>query len=148
MSNQVAVGDVMTASNINDIERRKPTGAIVTATEGETNTAFDNMATVGPAVTVTTGTSALVFLYCRSEHATVGAAALMGFAVSGASTVAAADTSSLDHRPDTAGRVLSLSAVFLVTGLTAGSNTFTAKYRTDSGTATFRDRKIIVIPQD
>ena len=38
------------------------------------------------------------------------------------------------------------SATFYVTGLTAGSNTFTAKYRVDAGTGTFANRTIVVIP--
>ncbi|MBI3358540.1 MAG: hypothetical protein HY037_02980 [Nitrospirae bacterium] len=39
-----------------------------------------------------------------------------------------------------------VSATFYVTGLTAGSNTFTAKYKTSAGTATFVNRNIVVIP--
>ena len=38
------------------------------------------------------------------------------------------------------------SATYLVSGLTAGSNTFTAKYRVDASTGTFVNRNIIVIP--
>ncbi len=38
------------------------------------------------------------------------------------------------------------SATFFVTGLTAGSNTFTAKYRVTGGTGTYLNRTIIVIP--
>jgi hypothetical protein len=74
----------------------------------------------------------------------------MGFAVSGATTLAASDAQSLvagilggggAPRPDMQG-----SATYLVTGLTAGSNTFTAKYRVDGSTGTFANRNIIVIP--
>jgi hypothetical protein len=38
------------------------------------------------------------------------------------------------------------SAVFLVTGLSAGAHTFTAKYRVSGGTGTFVNRRIAVIP--
>jgi len=38
------------------------------------------------------------------------------------------------------------SATFYVTGLTPGTYTFTAKYRTTGGTATFANRNIIVQP--
>ena len=38
------------------------------------------------------------------------------------------------------------SATYVVSGLTAGSHTFTAKYRTSAGTETFTNRSIIVIP--
>jgi hypothetical protein len=40
---------------------------------------------------------------------------------------------------------MTASIGILVTGLTAGSNTFTAKYRTTGGTAVFRSRSIVVI---
>jgi hypothetical protein len=39
-----------------------------------------------------------------------------------------------------------LCRTFKITGLTAGSNVFTAKYKTDPGvTATFADRDITVV---
>jgi hypothetical protein len=38
------------------------------------------------------------------------------------------------------------SATSVITGLTPGSNTFTAKYRITGGTGTWRDRDIVVIP--
>jgi hypothetical protein len=38
------------------------------------------------------------------------------------------------------------SATYLVTGLTPGLNTFTAKYRTASAGAIFSNRSIIVTP--
>jgi len=41
--------------------------------------------------------------------------------------------------------VIQASATYFVSGLTAGSNTFTAKYR-GTNTCTFANRKIVVIP--
>jgi len=38
------------------------------------------------------------------------------------------------------------SATSVITGLTPGSNTFTAKYRITGGTGTWRDREIVVVP--
>ncbi len=37
-------------------------------------------------------------------------------------------------------------ATFLVTGLTAGSNTFTQQYKVNGGTGTFANRRLLVIP--
>jgi hypothetical protein len=45
-----------------------------------------------------------------------------------------------------ANTAIQASATFLVTGLTTGSNTFTAKYRAGGSTCTFANRSIIVIP--
>ena len=73
---------------------------------------------------------------------------LMAFAVSGATTVAASDTKALivPFYGNGANLKTQVSATYLVTGLTAGGNTFTAKYRTTGGTATWLNRSIIVIP--
>ena len=70
----------------------------------------------------------------------------MGFAVSGATTVAAADTQSLNLISATANASAQVTATYLVTGLTAGSNTFTAKYKAGSNTCTFVNRSMIVTP--
>ncbi|PYS06277.1 MAG: hypothetical protein DMG17_32635 [Acidobacteria bacterium] len=67
----------------------------------------------------------------------------MGFAVSGSTTVAAADEQTVMNTGTSA---IQESATYLVTGLTAGSNTFTAKYKAGSNTCTFLNRNIIVTP--
>jgi hypothetical protein len=76
-----------------------------------------------------------------------GSTSFMGFAVSGATTRAASDTTAwVVKNPGNSQVLMQGSATFLVTGLTAGSNTFMAKYRVDGGTGTFANRTIIVIP--
>jgi hypothetical protein len=70
----------------------------------------------------------------------------MAFAVSGATTVAVSDTRSLIYTTSAAPSEGQTSAVYLVTGLTAGSNTFTAKYKASANTCTFSNRNIIVTP--
>lgn len=122
--------------------------ATVATNQTETNTAYDDMATSGPAVTVTIGANglALVTVYASVQNDTTNASSHMGFAISGASTVAAADAFSLRLEAYTANNASNVSAVFLVTALTAGSTTFTAKYRVSAGTASYADRKITVIP--
>ena len=122
----------------------RPSGATVATSETRTSTSFGDLATPGPAVTVETGTAAEITLYGQIAQDTNGQFSVMGFAVSGASTVAAADSSAIG-RSDT-GVVIKGGATFLVAGLTAGSNTFTAKYRVTGGTGTFQDRKITVKP--
>jgi hypothetical protein len=69
----------------------------------------------------------------------------MGFAESDTNTASATDTQSLSS-DNTAGP--RSSAVYLVTGLSTGSTTFTAKYKSGSGvlSCTFADRGITVIP--
>jgi hypothetical protein len=72
----------------------------------------------------------------------------MGFAISGATVRAASDTQAFSLlRGGAQGAVAHQgSATFYVTGLTAGSTTFTAKYDVTAGTGTFANRTIIVVP--
>ena len=96
-----SVGDILTASdwNItsNDVTFLASTSfASVGASQSTASGSYTDLATVGPAVTVTTGTSALVILTCNGANSGGGFdAALMGFAVSGATTVAASDAQAL-----------------------------------------------------
>lgn len=122
-----------------------PSNNTVATSETTTSTTFADLATVGPAVTVTTGTSAMVIVTCRASNSNANKLVVMGFAVSGATTVAASDTQSFTQSGGGAVPAQG-SAVYVVTGLTAGSNTFTAKYRVDANTGTFLNRSITVIP--
>ena len=70
---------------------------------------------------------------------------LMSFDIDGAG---ATDTMALRYSSPAAGVGFQGSAIFVVSGLTAASHTFTAKYRTSNGVTTelFNYRSIIVIP--
>jgi len=67
----------------------------------------------------------------------------MSVAVSGSTTISASDTRALVR---TSGSAIQASAMYVVTGLIAGSNTFTLQYKSNGGTATFSNRNIIVMP--
>ncbi|HEV1997572.1 MAG TPA: hypothetical protein VGR61_05515 [Candidatus Dormibacteraeota bacterium] len=99
---------------------------------------------VGPAVTLTTGTSVLVIV-TSSISTPVSSQGWASFA-----TVAncgdATDTRAVMALADgLAAHQLQASTSTLVTGLTAGFNTFTMCHRT-SGAITFANRTITVIP--
>jgi hypothetical protein len=69
----------------------------------------------------------------------------MSIAVSGASTVAAADSWAIQFRSTSATNSLGAAVAHIFTGLTAGSNTFTCKYKVSAGTGTFSNRSITVL---
>ncbi len=117
----------------------RPVTATVATSETETNTAYDDMTTAGPAVTLTTGDAVLVTVTAALFNS-AGNQTSMSWAVSGASTIAAADSRSIQWNGTVEVR---FSQTFLQS-VTAGSNTFTAKYRVTAGTGTFSDRDIIV----
>jgi hypothetical protein len=64
---------------------------------------------------------------------------------SGSGNVTASDTRAL-IRNLASGSFIQASATYFVTGLSAGSHTFTLEYRSSIGTATFLNRSITVIP--
>ncbi len=130
--------------------------AFVSAFESPTGGTYADMTTAGPAVTVTVGASGKVLVLLSTVPqiaATSGqtGTAFMSFAVSGANTLAASDdratrlslingtiSQTLDHTSTTS---------VVLTGLNAGSTTFTAKYaKFGTATVNMQRRRISVIP--
>ncbi len=141
-----AAGRLIVTDGENSIAERIPTKGFVTTSETTTSTSYTDLATAGPAVTVTTGTSALIIVSAQLRNETTNAFSRMSFAVSGATTDAANSNRSLATQVDAGDNWLSASYAILLTALTAGSNTFTAKYVVSAGTGTFQHRRILVIP--
>lgn len=142
-------GSIFVGTGSNSIAERYPAMDIVNTSQTTTSTTYANLATTGPAVTVTTGTSALVFIQCRVRNTGSTNSALASYAVSGATTIAADDTRSVSSlgAQNAGGDYCSM---FLHKAgseiLTAGSNTFTMKYRVGGGTGEYARRRITVVP--
>lgn len=94
-------------------------------------------------VTLVTGTSALVSLFANTQNTNAAVLVYASVSVSGAGTVAASDGNSayMNHN---ANYWTPLSRTFVMTGLTAGTNTFTLNYKTGANTATFNPRSLVV----
>jgi hypothetical protein len=125
-----------------------PASAVASVATGQSTTSdtYTDLTTSGPAVTLTTGTKVLVIISAEEETSTTSVLAVMDYAVSGATTRSASDTTSLQIRSPGAGATISRASSASYITVTAGSNTFTAKYRkSNSGTATFYNRQISVI---
>lgn len=141
-------GEIETASIFNTHQRDNLTAlqaqsAVVAAAETSTSTSYANLATVGPALTLVTGTQ--VLLTVGAEMAASAAASVyMSAAVSGASTLAAADPSAVVANSSSVFNVSQQSYQSLFTGLTAGTNTFTAKYKVSGNTGTWINRNLVV----
>lgn len=122
-----------------------PAAATIATSEATSSATYADLTTPGPAVTKTTGTSVLVQVYSVSQRPVgTGNTAFMSVAVSGASTVAASDANAAQAACVSAASGFTLAMAVVLTGLTAGSNTFTAKYRVDGGTFDFYNRTIVV----
>jgi hypothetical protein len=131
-----------------------PSAAAITTSETTASTSFGNLTTPGPAVTVTTGTTVMVgFSANIGTPDPTGAMTCVGdmaVAVSGATTRAASAQEALSAQVLASSAsadpiTIAASQVLVISGLTAGSNTFTAQYRAVNGTATFYNRKIWVM---
>lgn len=120
-----------------------PSAGSVGTSQTTTSTSYTDLATVGPAVTLRTGTKAIITIGAYVTPA-AGTNAAVSVAVSGATTISAADTKALQTAAAATGRY---GTTVYFDNLTAGVNTFTLKYRgIGAGTQTFADRYITVIP--
>lgn len=128
------------------------TSSTVATAQGTTSTAaYADLATTGPSVTLNVPASGEVTVDISADYSAGGAAAqigYMGVALSGANTVAASDARCA--RMTTLGGVgvgATISNRFHFTGLTPGTTTFKAMFKTSTSTATFSNRIIIVDPK-
>ena len=127
------------------------TGYAYTATNETTTSSSYVGLTTATAVTVTTGTKALVSIKAAlgNDSAGDGVWGHAAFAISGATTVAAADEWSISHYSQGGGQWIDeKGAAFVITGLTAGSNVFTMKFSAQGGYTTpaaFAKRSISVV---
>jgi len=142
-NNQVLTADSTQALGL---KWATPSGGVTSAiatelTGGSTSSSSFGQVGAALAVTLTTGTKALV-LYSGFAY-NASAAAITSVAISGATTIAASD----DWGQSTSSPTNSRTATIMpFTGLTAGSNTFTIQHRAGGGgTAQFDTRKLVVI---
>ena len=129
----------------NSIVERIPVSAFMTTSESTASTSATDLATVGPSVTVTTGTKALIVISARLENDTAGAVSICAADISGATTNSPGADEALYYESSNANDLLAASYSWMV-NLNAGSNTFKLKYWVSAGTGTFRWRRIAVIP--
>jgi hypothetical protein len=141
-----AAGQFFVSTGTNAIAARQLTQSVIATSQTTTATSFTDLATVGPAVTVTTSDRAMVMFASDIDNTATNGASSVSVAVSGASTIAASLAWRLVRDGATSTNVWRIGASHLFTGLTAGSNTFTMKYLVGSGTGTFGNRELIVLP--
>ena len=99
-----------------------------------------------PSVTLATGTTALVSIAALCSNNAIAGGAIVSVAVSGATTLAASNDYAVNYDNSTASYLITLAQTMVITGLTAGTNTFTLNYSLNNAanTATFQRRRITV----
>lgn len=138
-ANRIIVG-----AGMNLIAERPILDDIIETAETTASTSYTDLATVGPQITIETGTRAFVVVNCQIANTNSGARNFVGFTVSGETTTAASDNTSLEWMTDAATQRTRNSVYNLVT-VNPGINVFTMVYRVDAGTGTFRRRRLQVI---
>lgn len=141
-----AASQLFVSTGANAIAARTPATARVDTSQSTALTSYVDLATVGPALTATTGTIAIIMFAAEVANATANSLAKCSVAVSGATTVAASDNWTLSFDGNAAGNFSRAAMIHVFTGLTQGSNTFTMKYAVGSSTGTFKNREINIIP--
>lgn len=119
-------------------------GCLTAPSETTASTTYTDLATAGPSVTLSTGTTALVHLSGLITAGATSAVSLMSVAVSGATTIAAVDTRAVFTSSSSGSFQIAAGRTVVIGGLTAGTNTFTIKYRVTASTGTFEARELFV----
>lgn len=122
-----------------------PQSSSDTTSRTSTTTSYTTL-TGAPAVTVSTGTKALITVTAELSSSVAGYARA-GVVVSGASTIAAAATKSATSYfgASTLGNNITVSYTYMETGLTAGSNTFTMQVISPGSTLTIVNKSLTVV---
>lgn len=144
-------GAYFVSSGANEVDERFWATDFVLTAESTASTTYVDLATYGPEVTVETGSQAIVFLSAGIRKTLTGGLARVSIQISGDTLLDPTVDYSLNFENPTLAapdQILEVQAGNYVVfqGLTPGRNTFTAKYLTTSGTATFQRRRITVLP--
>lgn len=142
-----ASGGFIMSTGANTLTERQISGDEVSTSETTTSTSYTDLATSGPAATVTTGTRVVVVLTAAVSGNSASMQMFMSTAISGATTQSASDNYALASETNASGDTMVFQGSQLTRfTTTAGSNTFTAKYRVTAGTGTWVNRRMIIIP--
>lgn len=121
----------------------------VATNEGTTSTSYVEL-TTKQSVTVTVPNSGkvLVDIGCNTDSATSNVTSYISFSASGANTVSVGTYEGRQNLATTGvNAASSIQRRFLLTGLTAGSTTFTLMFKVNTVGANFYERNIIVEPK-
>lgn len=141
-------GGYIVSNGVNSVVQRDPNSDTVNTAQSSTSTSYVDLTTSGPAPgPVVSGTRVIVWMTAQMNNSTAGAETIASVAVSGATTIAADDNYCIDVQQAAAATFADVTACRAVRlTVTAGSNTYTMKYRVTSGTGTWRRRSAVVLP--
>jgi hypothetical protein len=139
-------GQIFVGNGANSITTRIPDAKMVSTQESTSSTSYTNLATSGPSITLAHGIYAIIFWSAMFSNNTADADTYMSWDMSGSNVRGASDIWAVRQDGVAGGNSWKVGGVDIISTLTPGTTTFTAKYRVASGTGTFSDRFIGVIP--
>lgn len=140
-----ATGRLIGTTGANALAERDIVTDVVSAAETITDGGYVDLPTLGPEVTLTTGTKGIVYVSCYTSNNTTGGRGWMSHAIDGASFATGSDQWAAVYTSPGVDFIYGATHVSMWTTLTPGSNHFLAKYRTSSlGQSTYWHRRITV----
>lgn len=141
-----AASQYFVATGVNALAARTIQTATVSTSQSSGSATYTNLTTVGPQVTMNTGTIAIAIFTAAVSNTVANSATDTSVAVSGATSIAASDAWRTVLDGVSANQVNRVAGFHVFTGLTIGSNTFTVQYKVGSNTGTWADRELLVFP--
>jgi hypothetical protein len=116
----------------------------ITTSESTGSGTYTDLATVGPTITVTTGTNVIIIYSAFVHRPGGGFSAFTSVEVSGATSIPSTVNDYRSTQYSSEGNEFGhqVMQVIKFTGLTPGSNTFTMKYRTDGAVFSWERRSM------
>ena len=145
----LSAGGLICTTAANALIQRNPTVLMIPFYDATATTTYVDLPNgAGPAFSVANGTACLISVGATLYNSNAGLGSRMTFALSGSNTLSATDDNSFYAESGTAGDTFSGTWTGVRMAMTAGTTTFTAKYRTTAGggTSTFAHRVIAVVP--
>ena len=141
-----AAGQFFVSTGANAIAARQLNSAVIATSQTTTSTSYTDLATPGPSVTANTSDRALVLFASDVINSLTNGTSAVSVGVTGATSIGASSAWRIVQDGVASGSTNRMGGTHLFTGLTPGSNTFTMKYVVGSGTGTFANRELIVLP--
>lgn len=142
-----ASGQIIATSGANAVSARTLNSASVGGSAENINSAtYTDLSTAGPSVTVDTGSKAMCLITVSLSNTVADSSSFASVEVSGATSISPSEDRAIAMDGVSSSNANRWSGVNLFTTLTAGTNTFTLKYRNSGGNGSFNYRELIVIP--
>lgn len=140
-----AAGRIFVSTGSNALAERVISEHSITTAQTTGSTAYTDLSTVGPQLSVATGTRMLVAFTAQMQNTSANTSVRAGVDISGATSQSPSDSIDLYIDGLPANQQMRNSCVHLYTGLTSGTQNVKMQYKVGGGTGTFSDRTMVIV---